>query len=316
MCICSNIVPNNSRKVSMNSEYSISPLRNTPTVLCPWEGNCDKKPWDYEVTAVIPLIDTYDTMSIGIELLRLQSSRPFIILIDTGSCESELAKIQDLAAQDLEVHSIRLNGVMHPSDYPAMAMDMAFSLCRTKYLFSTHADVFLRNRFFLEELLDQCRKHSPVVGYEMSPRAHSDWEGMVSHTATMFHMPTMDRIGYGWSQRRLCNIYRIECTKPDPMRPNWPDTEILGNYILRKNNIKPHLIGKEENFSRQVDNNIDHCRSITAGRLYSPAYMQRANKWVAAAIQEAKERIELWKKEIKAIEREGDFHESLSTKIF
>ncbi len=290
----------------MDNSYSLSPLRNTPTVLCPWEGNCKKKPWDYEVTAVIPLIDTYDTVSIGIELLRLQSVKPFIILIDTGSCESELKRIMNLAAQDLEVHSLRLNGVLHPSDYPAMAMDMAFALCRTKYLFSTHADVLLRNRMFLEELIQKCKKISPVVGYEMSPRAHTDWKGMVSHTATMYHMPTMDRIGYGWSQRRLCNIYRIECAKPDPMRPNWPDTEILGNYILRKNNIKPYLIGSEENFSRQVDENIDHCRSITAGRLYSPSYMQRAEKWVAAAIADATERIELWKKEMSESPQESE----------
>ena len=281
-----------------NDNYSISPLRNTPTTLSPWEGNCEKKPWQYEVTAVIPLIDTFDTVSIGIELLRLQSVRPFIILIDTGSCKSELQKIQSLANQDVEVHSLRLNGVLHPSDYPAMAMDMAFSLCRTQFLFSTHADVFLRNRFFLEQLMEKCKTVSPVVGYEMSPRAHTDWEGMVSHTATMFHMPTMDRIGFGWSQRRLCNIYQIECAKPDPMRPNWPDTEILGNYILRKNKIAPHLIGKEENFSRQVDDNIDHCRSITAGRLYSPTYMEKAELWVRDAIREALDRIELWKKEI------------------
>jgi len=281
-----------------NGSYSISPLRKTSTKNSPWEGNCQKKPWDYVVTAVIPLIDTYDTVSVGIELLRLQSTRPFIILIDTGSCEEELAKVQSLAAPDVEVHILRLNGVLHPSDYPAMAMDMAFALCRTKYLFATHADVFLRNRFFLEQLIERCKKDAPVVGYEMSPRAHSDWKGMVSHTATMFHIPTMDRIGFGWSQRRLCNIYGIECAKPDPMRPNWPDTEILGNYILRKNKIAPCLIGKEENFSRQVDDNIDHCRSITAGRLYSPAYMKKAEGWVASAIQEANERIELWTKEI------------------
>ena len=90
------------------------------------------------------------------------------------------------------------------------------------------------------------------------------------------------------------------------MRPNWPDTEILGNYILRKNKIEPHLIGKEENFCRQVDDNIDHCRSITAGRLYSPAYVEKAEQWVASAIQEAKTRVELWKKEIEESERKSE----------
>lgn len=286
------------QEIQKTENYSISPLRNTPTRLRPWEGSCIKKPWDYEITAVIPLLDTYDTVSISVELLKLQSIQPFIILIDTGSQKQELEKILELANSDIEVHSLRFNGVLHPSDYPAIAMDTAFSMCRTNYLFSTHADVFLRNRFFLEELLNKCKSHSPVVGYEVSPRAHSDWKGMVSHTATMFHMPTMDRIGYGWSLRRLCNIYQIKCHTPDPMRPNWPDTEILGNYILRKNSIEPYLIGKEENFSRQVDENIDHCRSITSGRLYSPSYAQKAETWVQSAMHEAKNRIELWEKEI------------------
>jgi hypothetical protein len=216
-----------------------------------------------------------------------------------------LEATNSLADCDLEVHQLRLNGVQHPSDYPAMAMDLGFALCRTEFLFATHADVLLRNRFLLEELLEKCKRLSPVVGYEMSPRQHTDWRGMVSHTATMYHMPTMDRIGFGWSQRRLCNIYRIKCQSPDPMRPNWPDTEILGNYILRKNGIKPHLIGKEKNFTRQVDENIDHCRSITAGRLYSPSYMKEATNWVNSALAEADERIELWKKESE-LERTGN----------
>lgn len=276
---------------------SIAPLRGKRTIEKPWEGGCFTKPWDFEVTAAIPVLDTADTVEIAIELLRLQSVRPFIIIIDTGSQGEHFKRIQELAAEDVEIHSLRLNGVMHPSDFPAMAMDVAFAVCRTDFMFATHADVFLRNRHFLEELIEMAKNVSPVVGYEMSPRAHSDWKGMVSHTATMFHMPSMDKIGFGWSQRRLCNIYNVKCYRPDPMRPNWPDTEILGNYILRKNKIQPHLIGKESNFSRQVDDNIDHCRSITAGRLYSPSYEARAEAWLKEAKEEALERIESWKQE-------------------
>src|SRR5690606_25477504 len=124
-------------------------------------------------------------------------------------------KIQKFRSEDVEVHSIRLNGCRHPSDYPAMAMDLAFSVCRTEYIFATHADVFLRRKDFIEYLLNLCNKENPAVGYELSPRSHEDWKGMISHTASMYHMPTMDEIGFGWSLRRLCNGFGIVNYEPD-----------------------------------------------------------------------------------------------------
>ena len=276
------------------AKYVIAPDRSKTVRQNPWEGNCKRKPWDYRITAVIPVLDTFDTLEIAIELLRLQSVRPFIMIVDTGSTDNNLEKICSLRAEDVEVHSLRLNGTQHPSDFPAMAMDVAFALCRTNFLFATHADVFLRRRDMLEDWLEMTKKLSPVVGYELSERAHTDWKGMVSHTATMYHMPTMDRIGFGWSLRRLSSMMGVKDYKPDPMRPNWPDTEILGNYILRYHKIKPHIIGAEKNFERQVDDNIDHCRSVTSGRLYSPVYAQAANAWVEDAIKQAKDRIREW----------------------
>lgn len=279
--------------------YSIAPIRNVSPTHLPWEGDCVKKPWDYRITAAIPVIGTYDILKICIETLRCQTERPFIMVIDTGSTTEEFRQIESMRDEDLEVHSIRLNGVEHPSDFPAMAMDLAFTLCRTQFLFATHADCFLRRKEFLAEVLQMTVGEAPVVGYELSPRAHDDWPGMVSHTATMYHMPSMDKIGFGWSLRRLANIYGIRNYKPNPMTPNWPDTEILGNYILRKYNVKTKLIGKEDNFVRNKDENIDHCRSITSGKLYSPEYYARAMKWAEEAKKEAIERIENWKKERK-----------------
>ena len=274
--------------------YVIAPDRSKTAKESAWEGNCEKKPWDYRITAVIPVLDTYDTLEVCVKLLQLQTVRPFITIIDTGSCAKQLEKICALRDEDVEVHSLRLNGVLHPSDFPAMAMDLAFTLCRTNFLFATHADVFLKRVDLLEDLLDKVKRIAPVVGYELSPRSHTDWKGMVSHTCTMYHMGTMDRIGFGWSLRRLCNMMGIKDHKPDPMRPNWPDTEILGNYILRYYKIQPHLIGREENHERHVDENIDHCRSVTSGRLYSPVYAATANGWVEEAIRDAQERIRDW----------------------
>lgn len=277
----------------------ISPLRGKGinTTHSPWEGNCTKKPWEYQVTVVIPCLDTSETIPICIELLRLQTERPYIVLIDTGSEGKHLQKMLKLQDDDVEVHFLRLNGVEHPSDYPAMAMDLGFTVCRTNYLFATHADCFLRKQTFLAELL-ALTQENPVVGYELSPRSHNDWKGMVSHTATMYHMPTMDKIGFGWSLRRLCNMYNIKDRKPNPMRPNFPDTEILGNYILRFYKIKPYLIGPELNFARQKDDNIDHFRSYTSGKLYSPVYFEQAKEWYASARKEALERIVEWKKSL------------------
>lgn len=277
------------------SNVETSPLYGEITVNSPWEGALEKKPWEYDVTVAIPCLNTSETLETIIETLRLQTIRPYIMIIDTGSIEDQLKDTVKFRDIDVEVHSIALNGVRHPSDYPAMAMDLSFSLCRTEFMFATHADCFLKRRNFLENLLSLCKTKSPVVGYEISPRAHEDWHGMVSHTATMYDMKVMDKIGFAWSLRKLCNRYNLVDYKPDPMRPNWPDTEILGNYILRENKIEPLLIGKEENAQRTNDENIDHFRSYTAGKLYSPKYFKEARTWFEDAKKEAKKRIELWR---------------------
>ena len=273
-----------------------SPITNTTVQLKPWTGPYSKKPWEYGVEVGIPIIDNIDTLPYVIDLLRLQTIKPHIVLIDTGSSEENYQKISDMRCDDIEVHSIRLNAARHPSDYPAIAMDLMMSLCRTKYLFTTHNDVFLKRRDVIEELLNKCNEYNPVVGYQMSPREHADWEKMVSHTCTLMHMPTMDKIGAGWSLRRLCNIKEVE-HKPNILGANWPDTEILLNYILWENGFHAELIGKEENQQRTSDDRIDHCRTLTAGRLYSPIYAEKANVWVLDAIEQAKERIALWTEE-------------------
>lgn len=281
----------------------IAPIRNISIENKPWEGDCKLKPWDYEITAVIPVLDTYESLSICVQLLKLQTIKPYIIVIDTGSTEDNFKKIEKLRDHDLEVHSIRLNGVEHPSDFVSMAMDLGQSLCRTKYMFATHADVFLMKRNFLEKLHSICGdnqkdpKKYPVVGYEISPRQHSDWKGMISHTASMYYLRILDKIGFGWSLRRLSALYDLPDYKPNPMRPNWPDTEILGNVILRQNDIPTKIVGKENNFQRNKDENIDHCRSITSGLLYSPEYYDKAKVWYEEAKKEAIDRIKLWKKE-------------------
>lgn len=275
----------------------LAPLRNIPQWEQPWEGNCKVKPWQYKVTAAIPVLDTFEQLDICIKILQSQTIKPYIVVVDTGSCKDQYEQIESLRSENIEVHALRLNGVLHPSDFPAIAMDLAFSLCRTEYLFATHADCFLRRKDFIYDLLNLCTAQSPVVGYEISPRLHKDWKGMVSHTASMYHMPTMDKIGFGWSMRRLCNCYGISDYRPHQNRPQWPDTEILGNYILRQNKITPILIGTEENWERKIDENIDHFRSFTSGKLYAPEYYEKAQKWYEDAKKEALNRLQSWEQE-------------------
>lgn len=272
----------------------LSPLRNQLPANKPWEGANHKKPWDYEVCAAIPVMDTPEALKMVVSLLRAQTVRPYIVIIDTGSLSTQWKQIEGMRAEDLEVHAIRLNGVKHPSDYPAMAMDLAMSLCRSPYMLATHADCFPMRKDLVEYMLNLCKDISPAVGYEITPRGHDDWFGMVSHTCTMLDMKEMDRFGVGWGLRRLASIFGIEDHSPDPTRPNWPDTELLLNYILRDNGVEPFLIGKEENFVRNKDDNIDHCRTLTGGLLYSRDYYRKALTWVDDALSQAQERLKNW----------------------
>lgn len=276
----------------MKTQYA--PIKNQHHTVSPWEGSFPKKPWDHLVTACIPVLDTPDELELVIKLLELQSERPFIQVIDTGSTPENWERIESLRREGVEVHQLRFQSVMHPSDFPAIAMDFAFSSARTDFIFATHADCFLMNQNVIEELLVECTPECPIVGYEISPRKHKDWVGMVSHTCSMYHMPTMDRIGAGWSLRRLCHLFNVKDSRPDPLRPNWPDTELLINYIARNSGFVPKVIGKEENFCRTQDHRIDHCRTLTAGKLYSPEYYEKASVWAEDAREKARERIAEW----------------------
>ena len=58
--------------------------------------------------------------------------------------------------------------------------------------------------------------------------------------------------------------------------------------------MKTKIIGSEQNFQRNKDDNIDHCRSISLGLLYSPSYYNTAKVWLEEAKEEARDRIRDW----------------------
>ena len=272
----------------------IIPVRGAPLPMS-WEGLCVRKPWDYEVTAVVPCVDLVDELEVCVELLRLQTNRPYIVVVDTGSEWHHAQRIERLRAADLEVHQIRSNGVQHPSQLVSVAMDLAFSLCVTPYLFATHQDCFLRNRNFLKRFVGEMRDGLSVYGYSVTERWHSKWrQDAFGHTATMFDMAQMRRIGAGWSMIRLADTRGYSRF---PEAGSWPDTETLINEQVREAGLKVKLICGEKNYERFVDEHVDHCRSLPGAMLYSQELFAKQRIACDLAMNEARARIKLWKKE-------------------
>lgn len=131
-------------------KYHIAPILGKTTIEKPWWGDCKISPMDYEVTVALPVLGQVECTKICIELLRLQTVKPFFVIVDTGSSPADLKRFLRLRAEDVEVHSLRLNGTFHPSEFVANALDLCWSLARTEYIYTTHSDVFARRRDLLE----------------------------------------------------------------------------------------------------------------------------------------------------------------------
>jgi hypothetical protein len=281
----------------MGMPPDIAPIRNKTAKDKPWEGNISKKPWDYQVSATIAVLDAVEPLKLAVQLLQLQTIKPYIILVDTGSTPENYKEIEQLRSENIEVHSLKLNAVEHPSDFVAMACDLAGSVCRTKYMLWTHADCFLTRRDVIEELLELCDTENPVVGYRLSPRAHDNWKDMFGHTLTMTEMSKYLEYRIMWNLKQFCNFYGFPNHKPDESRPNLPDTEYFANLIYQDCGVKATLIGDEENFKRNITDHFDHCRSFASGMLYAPEYYKICQTWMNDAMKDARARIKEWGKD-------------------
>lgn len=259
-------------------------------------GRAEKKPWDYAFTAAIPHLNTLESLRACIELVRLQSIRPYLMVVDTGSPPDVCAKLEKLRAPDLEIHYLAGHGYRHSSEPVTAALDVAQTLCRTPHLFNTHSDVFLRRRDFAESLLRVCNANTPAIGYRMSPRewVTRDWEWMVGHTATMLYMPSIHRAGATWSYQRM----HYQFDYPWQQAIGWPDTETGFNCTLREAGIVPVFIGNDRNGERQIDDNIDHVRSFPGSKVYSPKRFREANGWMKSALRDAALRARDWRKQV------------------
>lgn len=256
-----------------------------------YSGTVRPKPWEYRVTATLAHLETPDSLAVVIDLLRAQTERPYIQVVDTGSTPETCAKLERLRAPDCEIHYIRGHAWRHGSSVIAAACDLAMVTCRTEYLFLTQTDVFLRRPDFLADMVRLCERH-PVVGYEMSPRDWETdrWEGMVGHTATTLHMPTMRRIGATWDMQRGAECHKLGY---DTGKHGWPDTETTFNAVLSEHGIAPHFIGHDENGTDYVDGNLRHCRSYGVMTVYGGGAGPQ-KEWVRDAISEARDHLEKW----------------------
>ncbi len=257
-----------------------------------WQGRSPKKGWKYQITAVIPHLETIEPLWIAVQLLRRQTVCPYIIVVDTGSTRRTKELLERMRAEDLEIHYIMSNGYRSSSGPVPVAMDLAHSLCQTDYLFHTHSDVFLRRDDFLQDLFCMCCKARPVVGYRMSDRGWitNEWSYMVGHTATMLYLPEIEKTGATWSMERIYREDPILRARAENVN-GWPDTETGFNRTLAANGINPIFIGDDLNFVRFIDKNIDHVRSYPGAQLYSKPYWDGAQAWMLDAIKQALKRL-------------------------
>jgi hypothetical protein len=265
---------------------------NTGHLAQPWVG---LGRGDWRITAVVPHLNTLQPLRVVLELLRLQTARPYVLVIDTGSAAPCRAELEQMRSEDLEVHFLGAHHWSHSSEPVAAANDVGLSLCRTELLYLTHSDVFLRRRDYLADLAGRCGFQTPVVGYRMSDRSwvSEEWRQAIGHMSVMMHAPTILRIGARWSFQRMYAVYGRD---EKPRGAGWPDTETGFSRCLQEKGILPLFIGQETNDRVQVDDNLRHVRSFTGIALYNDCLRQEAARLMALALAEGRRNAAAWRR--------------------
>ena len=137
--------------------------------------NFFERPWDYPVSVALPHYETPETLPVLLELLRLQTVRSYVLLIDTGSSWKTVRELERLRAADCEIHYLRARQYRHSSAPVTTALDTAWPLCRNEYLFLTHTDVFPVRRDLLAWLLSLCNARAARRGLRDVAATRHQW---------------------------------------------------------------------------------------------------------------------------------------------
>jgi hypothetical protein len=273
---------------------NINVLRRNATLPKPWE--------QFSVTLAIPHLDTPEILELSVRAWQWQQPRPFILIVDTGShfpeSDAFWRKIQSIAGVEVATLGIH-SAVEHLSDRVAIAMDYAFARCPNDYLLATHVDVFPKHRGVIHGLRNLCSASFPVVGWEMSYRGEISSSrptdlstGIPGHACSLFHMPTMDRIGAGWSMRRAHHVFGLPRTKT--LINGWPDTEVCLGRLLQQHGLSPLFLGRETNDENQETSDWVHARSSTVHANAGSGLLTRHQ----CAIRDAANRVRNWEAEL------------------
>jgi hypothetical protein len=284
----------------------------------PWEGIGDPKPWEYRTVAGIVHVDQFEMLECVVESLRLQTARPYIHVVDVGSHARTVALLDDLErhSDDIRVDHLHPRGYSHASQIVAQAMDLVFAAIDhgVEFCYATHVDVFLKSRKYLAYLAKHCTALTPVVGYQMSPRKGTDdWRFTPSHTASLYHMPTMRALGATWNMAWAAERLAMS---PERFRgwTGWPDTETALGLRMRDAGIPMRTLGADgrDNPRRLGDGPswlclggepnepydtpwFRHERSFTTQELYSRDHADKRRDAVHRSVVEAWDRIGRWK---------------------
>lgn len=247
------------------------------------------------VTVVIPHIGSAAVLRRVVELHKLQTVEPNIVVIDTGSREGDRYELERLRCYNVEIHYIRSHAWMNYADTVGAANDIGVALCKTPYIFFTHNDCLPVRRDLLQYYLTLCQEDS-VVGYRMADRSHAtdEWINMVGHMALMVDMRKVFWThNVHWSMTKYLEFTKTH--RYQEILKGWPDTETSFNKALQLNGIKPKFIGQETAFDRQTDENIDHVRNLSGSHVFH-SFEEHAKRGAVAlvAMSAADNRIKEW----------------------
>lgn len=288
---------------SVCSDYEAPPVKWAP-LYHSWTGGSYLKPWEYPVTIGMAHLNTIEELKLSIAMWRHQTMRPYFQIVDTGSHESLMPELEKLRAEDVEIHYVRSHAYRHSSAPVSVALDLIHALCQTQFLFHTHTDVFPFRKDFIAWLQAKCSATHPVVGWQMSPRAtckSGEWKQVVSHTATMVHMPTARKNGLQWNFER----YYDERPHERGDTRGWPDTESPFYLTMQKSGLSPVLLGTEPNYQLHpiAAEGIEwavHARSYTGLKMASdennPLWVN-AKRYMEWTLAQARTRLQVWNAE-------------------